>query len=228
MANTFLDIVNAVLRRFNEVELTSSSWGGVIGFHAQVKDSVNASLRDIYAQHVEWPFNNQLVNLTLVPDQTRYAFPADARSVDGDSFRLRQNDSLGSEGKKLISLSYDEYLDRYVAQEDVVGEELAGPPTHVFLAKDSSFGFVPRPDKAYAVRYEYYRQPSELFAAADVCPVPEGYRYVVIDGACFHAHMFRDNMESAQLAQRKFEAGMKDMRKILVNRNEYMRSSLRG
>ena len=38
------------------------------------------------------------------------------------------------------------------------------------------------------------------------------------------AYMFRDNIEMGQVAFRKFEEGMKYMRKLLVNENVYLRA----
>lgn len=227
MSYTFLGLVNAVLRRFNEVELTLENWGEGIGFYAQVKDSVNAALRDIYATHNEWPFNNVSQNLTLVPNQTRYALPANCQTPDMESFRLRQSQSLGSDGRKLRHLSYDDYLEVYSDQEDVAENDKVGPPHSVFRTNDGKIGFVPRPDKAYAISYEYYRQPLDLVAALDVPGVPEGYRYVITDGACYHAAMFRDNPEQAGIFQSKFQDGLKHMRKALINRNEYVRAGWR-
>ena len=47
MAYNFLDIVNTVCKRLNEEELTTSNFASAAGFYGQIKDSVNAAIRDI-------------------------------------------------------------------------------------------------------------------------------------------------------------------------------------
>ena len=54
--------------------------------------------------------------------------------------------------------------------------------------------------------------------------VPERFKYVIVDGAMYYTYMFRDNIESAQLAFKKFKDGMDYMRKVLVNENIYIRA----
>ena len=40
----------------------------------------------------------------------------------------------------------------------------------------------------------------------------------------YHTYMFRDNIESAQIAFKKFKDGMDYMRKVLINENIYVRA----
>ena len=51
MAYNFLDLVNVVCKRLNEEELTSTNFSSATGFYSQIKDSVNASIRDIGFYH---------------------------------------------------------------------------------------------------------------------------------------------------------------------------------
>jgi hypothetical protein len=73
--------------------------------------------------------------------------------------------------------------------------------------------------------YEYYTTTVELISATDVPTIPEIYRHVIVEGAMYHAYMFRSNEQAAAIALRKFEAGIKNMRTILINRYEYVRST---
>ena len=86
MAYNFLDLVNEVNRRLNEVELTSSNFTSATGFYAHNKDAVNAAIRDINHVHYEWPFNHEVKEQTLTDGTIRYAFPADANTIDFDYF----------------------------------------------------------------------------------------------------------------------------------------------
>ena len=47
MAYNYLDITNEALKRINEVQLTSSTFGGAVGIQGLAKDAVNNSQRDI-------------------------------------------------------------------------------------------------------------------------------------------------------------------------------------
>lgn len=224
MAYNFIGLVNDVNRRLNEVELTTSNFSTAKGFYSQSKDAVNAAISDINQQQFEWPFNYVSQEETLTVGQTRYAFPLDARSVDMDSFRIKFDDTLDSDTTKLKIISYEEYLERYVDQEYNTDTSLQGPPSYVFRSPSLEFGLVPAPDKAYEIVYEYYVANVEMINATDVPNIPEIYRQVIVDGAMYHAYMFRSNEQAAMIAKDKFEKGIKNMRTILMNRYDYVRS----
>jgi hypothetical protein len=95
----------------------------------------------------------------------------------------------------------------------------------VFQAPSLEFGVSPAPDKAYEVIYEYYRVPVDLESDTDVPSVPERFKHVIVDGAMYHAYMFRSNEQAANLAKSKMEEGVKRMRTMLVNRYAEMRST---
>lgn len=225
MPYNYLDLSNQVLARMNEVTFTEATFGAGKGFHRTVKDSINAAIRDINEAAVEWPFNYIQHTQTLTPDQTRYSFPTDTRSIDFESFRLKSNSELQVQGGNLGLLSYDDYLNRFSIQEDHTGDSYAGAPEAVFQARNLEYGFVPRPNAEYEVVFEYYSQPADMVNALDVPLIPEAYRFVIVDGATYHAHMFRDNSEMTAEMKDRFKEGIKGMRRILVNRNEYMRST---
>ena len=47
MSSQFMPLCNLVLRHFNDVEFTTTTFGTATGFHAVVKDAVNDSIREI-------------------------------------------------------------------------------------------------------------------------------------------------------------------------------------
>jgi hypothetical protein len=63
MATTFITLVNDVLKRLNEVQITTADFITAIGFHAQVKDSVNVSLQEIGQEQFEFPFNHNTATI---------------------------------------------------------------------------------------------------------------------------------------------------------------------
>jgi len=225
MAYDYISLVNEVNRRLNEVELTSGNFSTAKGFYSQIKDSVNSSIRDINQTHYEWPFNHELAEDTLTAGTTRYAFPADAGSIDFDTFRIKESTTFGNATVKLGVVAYEDYLENAVAQEYGDNTSKRKVPTSVFQATNLEWGVTPPPDQAYEIVYEYYSVPSDLSSSTDVPTVPERFRHVIIDGAMYHAYMFRSNEQAANLAKSKFEEGLKRMRTILVNRYTYMRGT---
>lgn len=225
MAYDFLGLVNDVNRRLNEVELTSSNFASAKGFYSHAKDAVNSAIQDINQTHTNWPFNFDSENQTLVVGQTRYNYPANTKLVDMDTFRIQFNETLGASTKKLQIITYEEYLERFVDQEYNTDTSLRNIPRYVFQAPNLQYGVSPAPDQAYTLTFEYYLNRNDLSAYNDAPVIPEVYRHVIIDGAMYYAYMFRGNTQDALVAKEKFTQGMKNMRIILVNRYDYVRST---
>ena len=223
MAYDFIGLVNDVNRRLNEVELTSANFASATGFYSQAKDAVNASIRYINQSEYNWPFNHTEQTTTLVANTSRYAYPADAKVINFQSFRIKEDTTLGNATTRVKELAYEEYLDKYVAQE-YNNSTNQGVPIYVVQAPDLEFILSPEPDKAYILVYEYYTFPTTLSAATDTTNIPERFRHVIVDGAMYEAYMFRSNLQAAGLAKSKFDEGIKHMRSQLINRTPYMRS----
>jgi len=226
MAYNYLDLVNEVNRRLNEVELTSANFASSVGFYAHNKDAVNAAIRDINHTHYEWPFNHVLAEETLTAGTIRYAFPSDANTIDFDTFRIEEDATFGNATVKLTILSYEDYLSRYIDHEYTTDSSKREVPSYVFHAPSLEYGVVPAPNNAYTIFYEYYRVPVDLSSYSDVPSIPERFRHVIIDGAMAYAYLFRSNEQSAVMSKNKFEEGIKRMRSMLVNRYSYVRSGM--
>ena len=226
MAYNYLGLVNEVNRRLNEVELTSSNFDTAGGFYSSAKDAVNASLRHINHEEYNWPWNHILEEETLTPGVTRYDYPTDAKLIDMQSFRIKKNDALNVSTTKLKSMDYQEYLDRYVDYEYNSGSDLQGIPRHVSRAPSQEFLIIPTPDKAYEIVYEYYRNQVSLELYDDVPNVPIEFKHTIVDGAMFYAYQFRADTQASQIAQGKFESGIKYMRSLYINRYDYIRSTV--
>jgi len=225
MAYNYLSLTNEVCRRLNETELTSSNFDSASGFYAQIKDSINSAVRDINQKHFNWPFNHNTDDITLTAGELRYPLPENAKYVDFDTVRLRRNTTLGvGSAISLKQMSYDEYVDRFIDQEFETDTTKGTAPEYVIRSQDGDIIFAPMPDKAYTVDYEYFMYPADLSGYDDVPTIPFRFKHIIIDGAMYHAYMFRDNLESASIALRKFDEGVKHMRTLLVNENVYARA----
>ena len=228
MAYNFIGLVNEVNRRLNEVEIanTSADFIAASGFYNTAKDVVNASIRHIQSEEFGWPFNHIEEEETLAIGITRYSYPEDAKSINIDSFRIKRNDTLNIQTTKLQSMDYQEYLNKHLDYEYNTSTTLRGVPKFVIRAPSDEFLVIPTPDKAYELIYEYYRNPIDLELFDDVPNIPKEYKYVIVEGAMYYAYQFRGDVQNAQLAMQKFEAGLKHMRSIYINRYEYVRSTM--
>lgn len=226
MAYDYLGLVNDVNKRLNEVELTSSNFATVTGFYSAAKDAVNGALRHINQSTFEWPFNHVEQEDVLTAGEVRYGYPADAKTLDFDSFRIKRSASFGNDTRKLKLMAYEEYLENHVdAEYDTSNTGIRSIPRVVFRTPNQGFGVYPPPDNAYELVYEYYRLPVDLIGATDVPSIPEQFRYVIVDGAMYFAYLFRGNTQDATLQFQKFEEGIKDMRTLYVNRYDYVRDT---
>jgi len=228
MAYNFLGLVNDINRRLNEVELTSTNFATSTGFYGQAKDAISASIRYINQSEYQWPFNHVEQEDTLSIGVTRYPFPTDCKVIDFDTFRIKENATLGNSTVKLPIIVYEEYLDKYVDQEynSTTTSLGQGVPQRVSHAPSLEYIVTPVPNKAYSIVYEYYSIPVDMALHNDVPGVPERFRHVIVDGAMHYAYLFRGNTQDALVAKEKFEDGIKSMRSMLINRYSYLRSYL--
>jgi len=226
MAYDFLGLVNDINKRLNEVQLTSSNFPTAEGFYSSAKDSVNSAIQYINQSQYEWPFNHVEENDVLVPGNIRYTIPADVKTIDFDSFRIKRNDTFGNETRKLIVLAYEEYLEKYLDDEyNTANTSIRSLPRYVFRTPDQKYGVWPAPNQAYELMYEYYRLPVDLILPTDVPSLPEQFRSVIVDGAMYYAYTFRGNTQDATLHLQKFDKSIKDMRSLYINRYEYIRDT---
>lgn len=226
MAYTYLTLTNDVARRLNETELTSSNFDTATGVYNSIKESINSSIHHMNQAHFFWPFNHNQKKETLTAGLSRYSIPDNAKYIDFNSFRLRRNTSLNvGQGIKLTQITYEEYLNTYIDQEYETDTTKGQAPRLVCRTPDREYIVVPMPDKAYEVDYEYYMAPTDLEYWDDIPTIPENYRHVIVDGAMYYGYLFRDNIEQASMMLRKFEAGIQQMRSILVNEYAYFRAN---
>lgn len=225
MAYTYLSVTNKVLSRFNEVELTSANFNNSRGFQTQCKNAVNDAIRYINQNQFIWPFNHQEHTETLVVNQTRYNLPPNTKLIDYETFRLMKDDTLNTDGRSLKVLDYKEYIDKFAFKEDTT--EFADEPTHVFRDPANNFGVYPYPDQAYQVKFDYYTYPTTLVSYTDVPSIPERFEHVLIDGAVMYGYLFRGEQAQYQLNRERFEDGIENMRTLLSNRTDYVRSTYR-
>ncbi len=227
MAVTYVQLVNELLRRLNEVALDSagSGFGTVKGVHALAKDAINNSIREVIQYNQEWPFTLTTYTETMVSGTSVYSFQSDMSSVDWESFYIKQLTAAGNQPHKLPVITYNDYLRNHRPSDDVASSGDYTVPTTVYKTQTDSFGVTPLPDDVYEIEYKYFTFASDLNLYTDTTVIPDRFRYVIIDGAMMYMMRFRSNDQQGEIHRAKFDKGVKDMRRILLDEPDYVSST---
>lgn len=111
--------------------------------------------------------------------------------------------------------------DVFVAQFDN-----GGIPRNIIRTPDNNYLVYPFPDKEYTLTFDYYTFPDDLSAHGDITTIPDRFAPVVIDGATAFVYQYRGEMQQYQLNFARFEQGIKNMQSLLINKYEYVRSTV--
>lgn len=227
--STYVQLTNELLRRLNEVPLDTAGDGfdTVRNVQAACKDAINSSLREIYQNGQEWPFLKTTYTQTLTVGTREYNFPSNYSSVDWETFYLKKDTTQENQPMVLKPMSYEEYLMSYRPRDDE-GDQTNGEsaPERVYQTFGDSFGVTPIPNAAYEVEYTYFSIPSSLSAYNDTCVIPERFNHVILDGAMVYMMHFRSNAQSANMHQQKFDLGIRNMKRVLLDDELYVRSTM--
>tara|TARA_R110002124_G_scaffold255637_1_gene421246 strand:+ start:136 stop:1074 length:939 start_codon:yes stop_codon:yes gene_type:complete len=120
MAESYLTLTNKVISKLNEVALTSANFTSARGIQIQCQDAINEAIRYINQTDYNYPFNHATANQTLTAGVVRYSLPSSTKVVDYNTFRLVKDSDLSSSGGKLKLLNYNDYIDKYITQEDEI------------------------------------------------------------------------------------------------------------
>ena len=111
--------------------------------------------------------------------------------------------------------------DVFVAQFDN-----GGIPRNIIRTPDNNYLLYPFPDKEYTLTFDYYTFPDDLSAHGDITTIPDRFAPVVVDGASAFVYQYRGEMQQYQLNFARFEQGIKNMQSLLINKYEYVRSTV--
>lgn len=210
-----------------EVIMDSTEFDGARNVQALAKQAINSSVKELMHSAQEWPFALVTGTQTLATDGTSvYDFPSSFSSVDWESFYLRQLSAAGNEPKRLPVMSYTQYLDERRPNDETSGAGGYGATEAVYQTQDGKFGVTPPADQAYVIEYKYWQFPDDMSASTDVCIVPTRFDNVIIDGGMTYMMLYRSNEQSAAIHRDRFEQGIKNMRRLLMDEPLSMRSTM--
>ena len=99
-------------------------------------------------------------------------------------------------------------------------------PRYIVRTLDNNFLLFPFPNRAYTLKFDYFAFPTDLSAHGDTTTIPTRFDPVIIDGATAFVYQYRGETTQYQLNFQRFEQGIKNMQSLLVNKYEYVRSTM--
>jgi len=99
-------------------------------------------------------------------------------------------------------------------------------PRFIVRTLDNNFLLFPFPNRAYTLKYDYFAFPTDLSAQDSTTTIPARFDPVIIDGATAYVYQYRGETTQYQLNFSRFEQGIKNMQSLLVNKYEYVRSTM--
>jgi len=296
MALTYLSLTNDVITRMNEVVLTAATFTNARGIQVQCQNAINESIRYINQREFGYSFNHATNSSALVAGQSRYTIPANTKSIDYSTARIKKDEDLNASGNSLTTLNYNEYIQNGFAdqEDDVVATTLdgshsnsvttltlvsttgldtsgtvhigseqvtytaisgnditgctrgansttaavhasgvavtqfidGGVPRSIVRTPDNNYLLHPYPDKAYTLAFDFFTFPDDLSAHGDITTIPDRFKPVITDGASAFVYQYRGETQQYQLNFERFEQGIKNMQSLLINKFEYVRSTV--
>ena len=104
--------------------------------------------------------------------------------------------------------------------------EDGGVPRSIVRTPDNNYLLHPYPDKAYTLAFDFYTFPADLTAHGDTTTVPDRFAPVIVDGATSFVYQYRGELNQYQLNFSRFEQGIKNMQSLLINKYDYIRSTV--
>lgn len=219
---TFLNLTNRVLRRLNEVELSTIDFSSARGIQAAAKDAVNSAVFDLNSMQFTWPFNAAEESTSLVVGQTEYSNPVELKSMQWNSFQIVNDGTYATETVRLQYIDTDTWYKNYRDRDDDNSASGIGMPRYVFPSHGTGWGVSPAPDKSYRIQFRYFLHPAEMLNYDDTILgniiYPNALEPTIIEGAMYHMYMLKDNPESAQLAKANFVQSVSDLKAQYINK----------
>tara|TARA_R110000868_G_scaffold160414_1_gene390017 strand:- start:1969 stop:2898 length:930 start_codon:yes stop_codon:yes gene_type:complete len=101
-----------------------------------------------------------------------------------------------------------------------------GIPQFIIRTLDNNYLLYPFPNREYTLAFDYFTFPDDLTAHGDITTVPDRFKPIIVDGAAALVYQYRGEMNQYQINFERFEQGIKNMQSLLINKFEYVRSTV--
>ena len=226
MPSTYMNLTNRLLRRLNEVEISQSDFPSVKGIQATAKDCVLDTIREINTSKIDWPFNAVEHSQTLAVGTEEYAWPTDFTAADWNSFQIQKDDTFNVNHKVLNLITREQWYNSLRDQDYDSETDGKNVPDWVFPSHGQGWGVSPSPNEPYALRYRYYKNPTDLDLYNDETTIPSKFDYVIMAGALYHLNLFKENADAASMSKSAYDQGVKNMVNTFLPNPTYMYSSM--
>ena len=103
-----------------------------------------------------------------------------------------------------------------------------GVPRFIVRTPDNNYLLYPFPDKQFTLVFDYFTFPADLSAHGDTTTIPDRFATVVVDGAVAYVYQYRGELQQYELNFDRFQQGIKNMQTLVINKYDYVRSTLVG
>ena len=103
-----------------------------------------------------------------------------------------------------------------------------GIPRFIVRTADNNYLLYPFPNKQFSIKFDYYTFPSDMSAHDDTTTIPARFDPVIVAGATAFVYQYRGELQQYQLNFERFQQGIKNMQTLVINKYDYVRSTLVG
>ena len=125
--------------------------------------------------------------------------------------------------KSLAYLNYEEWHRTTRGNELLMDPDSYGLPDKVYRTRDEKFGLSTIPDSnSYTVLYDYWATYTDMSVNGSTHSIPVRYEWIIKERVLMYAYRFRQDMDAARDAEKKYEHGVMLMRADLINKQDEM------
>lgn len=229
---TYIQLVNKLLRKVNEVEVSEAGFNDAIGVTAAAKDCIIDALDTIYNAKYKWPWMLRNQAYTLATNSSIIPIPSDYASIDWDSFVILPDPSNNFIGQWLKPINQEEYWKyHFIDDQNKINQSGGNPtgdyPRYIVTGLSGNSGTIQQSSVTppniighnLTIAFRYFRKPTRPVNANDVIDLPDDYQYVLYARALYYMYVFYDNTDRAAAMDADFKNVFNDMVNNLLSRD---------
>lgn len=226
---TYLALTNLLLERFNEVQLTASTFPNAIGVYGQAKSAINAAVLNIVRDYQKWPFLHQSFSFVTSPGVFQYTLSGALNPTDWDTFQLVRDDSASPPvaQRSLSQRDYNDHMQWQYPLDAQADSTQWNQPNYIVQDLTGNGVIVsPFPDQIYTIDYEAWVIPTFMALYTDICVIPDQFTHVIIDKAMEYVFLFKENLDAVSVTKDFVKQNEDSMMRQAIPKDPYMKIPL--